>query len=119
MYAYEELGWLDAKPIVKRVKEDSKRIKFFTQKDIKRLISFLPFHLKKPFMFSLLTGVRMSNCLNLKWEDIGDDMIFVHADETKNGKGLSVPLNTECKKIDCIYKTRWSICVYLCWQKNE
>ncbi len=99
MYAYEELGWLDAKPIVKRVKEDSKRIKFFTQKDIKRLISFLPFHLKKPFMFSLLTGVRMSNCLNLKWEDIGDDMIFVHADETKNGKGLSVPLNTECKKL--------------------
>ena len=41
----------------------------------------------------------MSNCLNLKWEDVKDGWIAIHADETKNGKSLSIPLNQEAKKL--------------------
>jgi len=98
-FAYEELGWLDTKPVVKRVKEDSKRVKYFTVEDIKRLHKFLPLHLKKPFVFSLLTGVRMSNCFNLKWEDIKKDQIAIDGTETKNGRGLCVPLNQKCREL--------------------
>jgi integrase len=99
MYAYEELGWLDTKPIIKRVKEDSKRIKYFTIDDIKRLQRELPSHLQKPFIFSLLTGVRMSNCFNLKWDDIKKDQIAIDGSETKNGKSLCVPLNNKCREL--------------------
>ena len=96
MYAYEELGWLDSKPIVKRVKEDSRSHKYFTQQQIKKLLRYLPEHLKKPFIFSLMTGVRMSNCLNLRWDHIQGNQISIEGTETKNGKGLSVPLNAKC-----------------------
>ena len=96
MYAYEELGWLDSKPIVKRVKEDPRSHKYFTQQQIKKLLRYLPEHLKKPFIFSLMTGVRMSNCLNLRWDHIQGNQISIEGTETKNGKGLSVPLNAKC-----------------------
>jgi integrase len=99
MYAYEELGWLDAKPIIKRVKESPKRNKYFTLEDIKKLQRELPLHLQKPFIFSLLTGVRMSNCFNLKWSDIKKDQISIDGTETKNGRGLSVPLNAKCREL--------------------
>jgi integrase len=99
MYAYEELGWLDTKPIIKKVKEDSARVKYFTLDDIKKLHNELPLHLQKPFIFSLLTGVRMSNCFNLKWVDIMEDQIAIDGSETKNGKSLCVPLNSKCKDL--------------------
>ena len=98
-YCYEDLGWLDARPVIKRVKEPSKRIKFFTLEDCARLHEALPEHLKPIFILSLVTGIRMSNCLNLKWEDVKDGWIAIHADETKNGKSLSIPLNQEAKKL--------------------
>lgn len=99
MYSYEELGWLDTKPIIKQVKSPPKKTKYFTLKDIKTLHAFLPEHLKKPFMFSLLTGVRMSNCFNLKWEDIKKNQIAIDGTETKNGRSLCVPLNTKCREL--------------------
>ena len=92
MYAYEELGWLDSKPIVKRVKEDPRSHKYFTQQQIKKLLRYLPEHLKKPFIFSLMTGVRMSNCLNLRWEQIVEDQVAIEGTETKNGKVLCLHL---------------------------
>ena len=99
MYAYEELGWLDSKPIIKRVKDSPKKHKYFTLEDINKLHDVLPLHLKKPFIFSLLTGVRMSNCFNLKWDDIKQDQIAIDGTETKNGKSLCVPLNTKCREL--------------------
>jgi len=93
MYAYEELGWLDTKPIIKRVKESPKRSKFFTLEQIERLKNALPQHLVNPFIFSLLTGLRMSNCLNLKWVNIHGNQIAIDGIETKNNKNLCVPLN--------------------------
>tara|TARA_R100001082_G_scaffold32635_2_gene16795 strand:+ start:9658 stop:10458 length:801 start_codon:yes stop_codon:yes gene_type:complete len=99
MYAYEELGWLDNSPVIKKVKEPLKKTKYFTLEDIDRLYGHLPKHLKKPFIFSLLTGVRMSNCFNLKWENIQENQIAIDGTETKNGKGLCVPLNEKCREL--------------------
>lgn len=99
MYAHEELGWLDTKPIIKKVKDSPKRLKYFTLEDIKKLHDALPLHLKKPFVFSLLTGVRMSNCFNLKWSDIKEDQIAIDGTETKNGRSLCVPLNEKCREL--------------------
>ena len=98
-YCYEELGWLDTKPIIKRVKEPARRVKFLTVEQCAELHKALPEHLKNVFAFSLVTGVRMSNCLNLKWEDVKDGWVAIHADETKNGKSLSVPLNKEAQNL--------------------
>tara|TARA_B100001248_G_scaffold261862_1_gene254692 strand:+ start:2040 stop:2840 length:801 start_codon:yes stop_codon:yes gene_type:complete len=98
-FAYEELGWLDNKPLVKGVKDSPRNTLYFSQEDVQRLYVLLPEHLKKPFIFSLLTGVRMSNCLNLKWEQIKENQIAIEATETKNGKVLCVPLNKKCKEL--------------------
>jgi integrase len=113
MYAYEELGWLDTKPIIKKVKDSPKRLKYFTLEDIKKLHDALPLHLKKPFVFSLLTGVRMSNCFNLKWSDIKENQIAIDATETKNGRSLCVPLNGRCKELlDSIEKNHKYVFTY-------
>lgn len=98
-YCYEDLGWLDTKPTLKRVKESSKRVKFFTLEECARLHEALPEHLKPVFVFSLMTGVRMSNCLNLKWKDIQDGWVSIHTDETKNGRSLAVPLNKDAQEL--------------------
>ena len=99
MYAYEELGWLDNKPVIKQVKVQAMRTKYFTVEDIKKLHRVLPKHLQKPFVFSLLTGVRMSNCFNLKWEDIKENQIAIDGVETKNGRSLCVPINQKCREL--------------------
>jgi integrase len=98
-FAYEELGWLDTKPFVKSVDNCPKKSHYFSQEDIEKLYVHLPEHLKKPFIFSLLTGVRMSNCLNLRWKQIVEDQVAIEGTETKNGKVLCVPLNKKCKDL--------------------
>ena len=109
MYAYEELGWLPTKPIVKRVKEDPRSHKYFSHKQIKRLISVLPVHLKKPFIFSLLTGVRMGNCFNLKWDHIKYYCYSIwFSDQSTNGhESNNICINDLCNNCCCSY---WNFC---------
>ena len=97
-YCYEDLGWLDARPVIKRVKEPSKRIKFFTLEDCARLHEALPEHLKPIFILSLVTGIRMSTAKLEVGEDVKDGWIAIHADETKNGKSYIHTFKSRSKK---------------------
>lgn len=95
-FAYDELGWLDRRPKISRVKEPAREIKYLTVEEAAKLHEELPDHLKAPFLFSLLTGVRMSNCFGLKWEHIKDNKAWINADKSKSGKSIAIPLNTAC-----------------------
>ena len=95
-YAYEELGWLNERPTIKSLKEQPKRRKAFSAEQAARLHQELPKHLKDPFIFSLLTGVRMKNCFGLKWENINGNKAWINADESKSGRAIAVPLNKRC-----------------------
>jgi integrase len=93
--AEREWEWIDRAPIVRMLKEDSKRIRWLTQEEASRLISELPEHLADLATFSLATGLRKSNVTGLQWCDV--DLVkkhaLIHPDQAKTKKAIPVPLN--------------------------
>lgn len=70
------------------------RLRFLTEAEWERLYAELPAHLKPMALFAVKTGLRRHNVTHLMWEDV--DMarktLRVHADQTKAGKALGIPL---------------------------
>lgn len=93
--AAEEWGWIDRAPIIKLLKEPRRRIRWLKPEEAARLIAELPEHWRPIVRFALATGLRKSNILNLRWEEV--DMVrgiaWVHPDEAKGGRAIGVALN--------------------------
>ncbi|OAM33539.1 hypothetical protein A7Q01_00875 [Eikenella sp. NML96-A-049] len=92
-----EWDWLDKAPKLKLHKEPKKRIRWLYPEEARRLVNALA-HL--PYMqhlviFSLATGLRQANVLNLKWEqiDLKRQAAWIYPDQAKAGKAIGVPLN--------------------------
>ena len=92
-----EWDWLDKAPKLKLHKEPKKRIRWLYPEEAQRLVNALA-HL--PYMqhlviFSLATGLRQANVLNLKWEqiDLKRQVAWIYPDQAKAGKAIGVPLN--------------------------
>jgi integrase len=47
--------------------------------------------------FSLATGLRESNVTGLEWSEVDLDrrVAWIHADQSKSGQAIGVPLNNE------------------------
>lgn len=93
--ARDEWDWIDKVTKVRLYKEPKKRVRWITQSEAQTLITELPKHLADMAEFSLNTGLRQSNVSYLKWNQISMErrMAWVHAEDSKNGKALAVPLN--------------------------
>ena len=92
-----EWDWLDKAPKLKLHKEPKKRIRWLYPEEAQRLVNALE---NLPYMqhlviFSLATGLRQANVLNLKWEqiDIRRQVAWIYPDQAKAGKAIGVPLN--------------------------
>lgn len=51
---------------------------------------------KRPFLFSCFTGLRLSDVRSLKWSDIDNDVIFLRQQKTK--ELVQIPLNANAKR---------------------
>ncbi|HSW93574.1 MAG TPA: site-specific integrase [Gammaproteobacteria bacterium] len=93
--AEREWDWLERAPLIRMRQEDTRRIRWLTQEEARRLIQELPQHLANLARFSLATGLRKSNVTNLEWSDV--DLIkrhaLIHPDQAKTKKAIPVPLN--------------------------
>lgn len=92
-----EWEWLDKAPIFKTLKEPSRRVRYLSIDEEASLLHELPQHLKQIARFALSTGLRMSNIVGLEWSqiDIIRSMAWVHPDQAKAGKAITVPLNSD------------------------
>lgn len=99
--AADQWGWLTSAPKVKLRKENNHRTRWLTQQEAKKLIAELPPHLADMAIFTLATGLRQSNVKNLKWEniDLEKKHTWVHPDEAKGAKAISVPLNADALSV--------------------
>ncbi len=99
--ATHEWEWLDKAPRVKLRKEDNHRIRWITRVEAAKLIAELPEHLADMATFSLSTGLRQRNVVSLKWEEINleNRHAWVHADEAKGNKAISIPLNEDAMRV--------------------
>jgi integrase len=93
-----EWDWLAGSdlPKFKALEEPKRRVRFLSHEEAQRLLAELPDHLRPVVIFSLETGLRLSNVTGLRWSevDLARRSAWVYADEIKNRKkALTVPLS--------------------------
>ena len=96
-----EWGWMDQVPHFRKLKGPSKRIRWLTHEEAKRLLAELPQHQADLARFALATGLRQRNILDLEWSqvDLKRAISWIHPDQAKGGKAIGVPLNQEALSV--------------------
>jgi integrase len=74
--------------------EDNAHVaKFLPQDQAKLLLENIPQETRLIFEFALASGYRISNVLNLRWDQIDRESKLVSLPKTKSGRALRMPLN--------------------------
>ena len=95
--ARDDWEWVDKIPKVRLFSCNTKRIRWITQDEAKRLIKHLPPHQAVMAQFTLATGLRQRNVSYLEWSQVDTrrKVAWIHADQSKNKRALVVPLNSQ------------------------
>lgn len=93
------LNLLNPCKLVSSFVEDNHMTRYLTEDEEKRLMDELPSYLKPIVICALTTGLRKSNILNLKWENINFEMGFIEIlkQENKGKKEIKIPLSSKLK----------------------
>lgn len=96
-------GWLKYVPDVQRRREASQRIYWYTETDEREMLE-AAYRLGLPELadfitFAIDTGFRRSELLKLRVSDYHDGVVRLHAGETKNDDGRSIPATEPVKAI--------------------
>lgn len=85
-------GWCAELP-VERPRQPRGKMRWLTPKEARRLVAASSAHLRPLVLFMLYTGARVSEAVNLDWENV--DLARAHAlfVDTKNGDSRGVPLH--------------------------
>ena len=91
-------------PNIKRPVVKEGRIRWLTKAEWSRLEKSLKAvapHLLPIAQFAISTGLRAANVLELEWSqcDLTHDTLWIHADQSKSGKTISVPLSSAALKV--------------------
>lgn len=99
--AASDWEWLDKVPMIRMLSEPKRRIRWITREEAEVLLKALPKHLSDMARFSLATGLRKSNVTGLEWSQV--DLVrrtaWVHPDQAKARKAITVPLNEEAVSV--------------------
>jgi integrase len=93
--------WLNAIPDITLQRRPPRRVRWITIEQARRLLVELPEHLRAIVVFSLETGLRKRNVLELTWAqvDIEARMAWIHADQAKARRAIAVPLSAVAVQI--------------------
>lgn len=93
--AEREWKWIEKSPVIKVPQERNKRVRWLEPAEAQRLIEECPEPLKSIVEFALSTGLRRSNIVNLKWQqiDMQRKVAWVHPEDSKSGRAIGVALN--------------------------
>ncbi len=84
---------------VKLFKENNKRTRFLEKGELKMLIDNCEEPLKSIVFFAVNTGMRLSEILNLVWDDIDFSRGSIRVRNTKNSEDRFVPVNTNLRNM--------------------
>ena len=90
-----EWGRLGENPVrkVKKLEEPKGRLRFLTDAEASLLLAAAPRHLKPVITCALHTGGRLSEILELRWDDVDLANGLLYFTKTKNGKVREIPLD--------------------------
>ncbi len=78
---------------VKFLPENNRRLRYLSKEECQALINACEPHLKPIVITALNTGMRKSEILNLKWDQVDLKHGFILLDKTKNGERREIPIN--------------------------
>lgn len=95
--AAKDWGWLETVPTLHKWPVAERRLRWLTRDEADRLLAELPAYLKPMVRFSLATGLRQQNVAQLEWNqvDVERRVAWIHADQAKGKRLITVPLNTD------------------------
>jgi integrase len=95
--AVNEWEWLERAPRIRMLPEPKRRIRWLTREEAQRLLVELPPHLRAIARFSLATGLRQRNVVELEWSQVDLDrrQAWIHPDQAKARRAIAVPLNAQ------------------------
>lgn len=90
----KQLNMVNPCNYVKKFKENSYKERYLTEDEEERLMQELSPHIKPIVICALTTGLRKSNILNLKWEqiDIKKKFIEINKQDNKGHKKIQIPI---------------------------
>jgi len=87
---------LSAAPYIPRLTElGNERQGFFETADFEAVAAKLPEYLQDFARFGFLTGWRKGSIESLRWSDVGEDVIYLRAENSKSRKAETMPLEGE------------------------
>lgn len=96
--AHKEWGWVSENPCSKisKLKESSGRMRYLSDEERKNLLKSAK-ESNNPSLYivivlALSTGMRYSEILGMKWDQVNFDQSFITLYETKNGEMRNIPL---------------------------
>ncbi len=84
---------------VKLLPENNRRLRYLSIGECQSLINACDKHLKPIVITALNTGMRKSEILNLKWDNVDLKHGFILLDRTKNGDRREIPINDTLRQI--------------------
>lgn len=80
---------------VKLLPENNRRLRYLSPEECQRLVDSCDKHLKPIVITALNTGMRKSEILGLKWDnvDLKAGFILLNQDQTKNSERKEIPMN--------------------------
>jgi integrase len=93
--------WIDKPPVIKLYKEPKRRVRWITPAQVITLLEALPDHLADIARFSLATGLRKRNVVELEWSqvDLGRQVAWIYADQAKGRRDIHVSLNATAMEV--------------------
>ena len=90
-----EWKWSSTAPKVRHLTESEGRLRWLSKEEATRLLAALPAHLEAMARFTLATGLRENNVLELEWSQVDSErrVCWIHADQAKSKKAISIPLS--------------------------
>jgi integrase len=83
---------------VKFLPENNRRLRYLNKEECQELINACEPHLRPIIITALNTGMRKSEILNLKWNNIDLKHGFILLDKTKNDERREIPINDTLRK---------------------
>jgi integrase len=91
---------LSLAPFIPRLSEiGNERQGFFETADFEAVVKNLPEYLRDFSRFGFRTGWRKGSIESLRWADVGDDVIYLRAENSKTRKPETMPLEGELRGI--------------------
>lgn len=91
---------ISSAPFIPRLSEvGNERQGFFETADFEAVVSHLPEYLRDFCRFGFVTGWRKGSILSLRWSDVGEDVIYLRAKNSKTRKPETIPVEGDLHEI--------------------